>query len=970
MSNSAAHPNSFNAKATLTSGAGDASQTVTYFALAALNEYDLTKLPFSLRILLENLLRHEDGRTVTADDIKFLAQWNATAEPSREIAYMPARVLMQDFTGVPAIVDLAAMRDAMRALGGDPEKINPLQPAELVIDHSVQVDEFGTVNAYDMNAALEFQRNRERYAFLKWGQSAFNNFSAVPPGMGICHQVNLEYLARVVFTTSPAEDGTITAYPDTLVGTDSHTTMVNGLGVLGWGVGGIEAEAAMLGQPVSMLVPQVVGFKLTGKLKEGTTATDLVLTVTECLRKLGVVGKFVEFYGPGIAALPLADRATIANMAPEYGATCGIFPVDHETLNYLRLTGRPESQIQLVETYMRAQGLFHTPDAPEATYSATLSLDLSTVEPSVAGPKRPQDRVLLSGAAASFQQQLPNLLGPAGNRNAARQMVRWEGEGGHMSASGDVTSSIGAPSPGTDTHLPLADNLVPVATLTEGPGHIHIDAPVTSVKARYGVDPDPYLDHGSIVIAAITSCTNTSNPYVMIAAGLLAKKAVEKGLRTPPWVKTSLAPGSRVVTDYYIKSGLMPYLDALRFQVVGYGCTTCIGNSGPLPTDVSKAIEDHSLVAVSVLSGNRNFEGRISPEVRANYLMSPPLVVAYALVGTINHNFDSDPIGYDHGHQPVFLKDIWPTQAEVAETVLSSIGAEMFTKQYATVSDGDQNWQNLTFPSGDTYGWEPDSTYIRKAPYFDGMPATPAPVEDIRAARCLAVLGDSVTTDHISPAGSIKLSGPAGKYLTEHGVSPADFNSYGSRRGNHEVMVRGTFANVRLRNKMAPGTEGGVTRILPELTQMSIYDASVEYAKRGTPLAILAGKEYGSGSSRDWAAKGPRLLGIRFVIAESYERIHRSNLVGMGILPLQFEPGESAESLSLTGEEIYDILGLKEMLDSKFANGKNLSVVAENQTGTTIEFPVTVRIDTPQEILYYQHGGILQYVLRQLAGKT
>jgi aconitate hydratase len=970
MSNSASHPNSFNAKATLTSGAGDASQTVTYFALAALNEYDLTKLPFSLRILLENLLRHEDGRTVTADDIKFLAQWNAAAEPSREIAYMPARVLMQDFTGVPAIVDLAAMRDAMRALGGDPEKINPLQPAELVIDHSVQVDEFGTVNAYDMNAALEFQRNRERYAFLKWGQSAFNNFSAVPPGMGICHQVNLEYLARVVFTTSPAEDGTITAYPDTLVGTDSHTTMVNGLGVLGWGVGGIEAEAAMLGQPVSMLVPQVVGFKLTGKLKEGTTATDLVLTVTECLRKLGVVGKFVEFYGPGIAALPLADRATIANMAPEYGATCGIFPVDHETLNYLRLTGRPESQIQLVETYMRAQGLFHTPDAPEAVYSATLSLDLSTVEPSVAGPKRPQDRVLLSGAAASFQQQLPNLLGPAGNKNAARQMVRWEGEGGHMSASGDVTSSIGAPSPGTDTHLPLADNLVPVATLTEGPGHIHIDAPVTSVKARYGVDPDPYLDHGSIVIAAITSCTNTSNPYVMIAAGLLAKKAVEKGLRTPPWVKTSLAPGSRVVTDYYIKSGLMPYLDQLRFQVVGYGCTTCIGNSGPLPTDVSKAIEDHSLVAVSVLSGNRNFEGRISPEVRANYLMSPPLVVAYALVGSINHNFDSDPIGYDHARQPVFLRDIWPTQAEVSETVLSSIGAEMFTRQYATVSDGDQNWRNLTFPSGDTYGWEPDSTYIRKAPYFDGMPATPPAVEDIRAARCLAVLGDSVTTDHISPAGSIKLNGPAGKYLTEHGVPPADFNSYGSRRGNHEVMVRGTFANVRLRNKMAPGTEGGVTRLLPELTQMSIYDASVEYAKRGTPLAILAGKEYGSGSSRDWAAKGPRLLGIRFVIAESYERIHRSNLVGMGILPLQFEPGESAESLNLTGEEIYDILGLKEMLDSKFANGKNLSVVAENQTGTTIEFPVTVRIDTPQEILYYQHGGILQYVLRQLAGKA
>ena len=977
------HPNSFNAQSTLTVG----SQTVTYFSLAALNEYDLTRLPFSLRILLENLLRHEDGRTVTADDIRFLAQWDAKAEPSREIAYMPARVLMQDFTGVPAIVDLAAMRDAMRALGGNPEKINPLQPAELVIDHSVQVDEFGTVNAYDMNAALEFQRNRERYAFLKWGQTAFNNFSAVPPGMGICHQVNLEYLARVVFTTkdlsatatntlssfgeaggpASASQPQTLAYPDTLVGTDSHTTMVNGLGVLGWGVGGIEAEAAMLGQPVSMLVPQVVGFKLTGKLKEGTTATDLVLTVTEALRKLGVVGKFVEFYGSGISALPLADRATIANMAPEYGATCGIFPVDHETLNYLRLTGRSEDHIALVEAYMRAQGLFHTPEAPEATYSASISLDLATVEPSVAGPKRPQDRVPLSGAAASFQQQLPNLLGLTGNKSAARQMVRWEGEGGHASATGDVTSSIGAPAPGTDAHLPITEDLIPVATLTPGPKPIPVEAPASSVKARYGIDPEPYLDHGSIVIAAITSCTNTSNPYVMMAAGLLAKKAVEKGLRTPPWVKTSLAPGSRVVTDYYVKAGLMPYLDQLRFQVVGYGCTTCIGNSGPLPTDVSKAIEDHSLVAVSVLSGNRNFEGRISPEVRANYLMSPPLVVAYALVGTINHNFDTDPIGYDHARQPVFLRDIWPTQQEVSDTVHNSIGAEMFTKQYSTVSDGDQNWQNLTFPQGDTYGWEKDSTYIRKAPYFDNMPAQPAAVEDIQAARCLAVLGDSVTTDHISPAGSIKKNGPAGKYLIEHGVAPEDFNSYGSRRGNHEVMVRGTFANVRLRNKMAPGTEGGVTRILPELTEMSIYDASVEYARRGTPLAILAGKEYGSGSSRDWAAKGPRLLGIRFVIAESYERIHRSNLVGMGILPLQFQPGESAESLGLTGEEIYDVCGLKEMLDTKFAAGKNLLVVAENMTGTTTEFPVTVRIDTPQEILYYQHGGILQYVLRQLA---
>jgi aconitate hydratase len=834
----------------------------------------------------------------------------------------------------------------------------------------VQVDEFGTVNAYDMNAALEFQRNRERYAFLKWGQSAFNNFSAVPPGMGICHQVNLEYLARVVFTTKANANGEVFAYPDTLVGTDSHTTMVNGLGVLGWGVGGIEAEAAMLGQPVSMLVPQVVGFRLTGKLKEGTTATDLVLTVTECLRKMGVVGKFVEFYGPGISELPLADRATIANMAPEYGATCGIFPVDAETLNYLRLTGRTEEQIALVEAYMRAQGLFHMADAPEAEYSATLSLDLSTVEPSVAGPKRPQDRVLLSGAAASFRQQLPNLLGPSGNKTAARQMVRWEGEGGHASATGDVTSSLAAPAPGTPGNMPLEDGLVPVATLTAGPAAVHVEAPVTSVKARYGVDVDPYLDHGSIVIAAITSCTNTSNPYVMMAAGLLAKKAVEKGLRTPPWVKTSLAPGSRVVTDYYKKAGLMPYLDALRFQVVGYGCTTCIGNSGPLPTDVSEAIDAHGLVAVSVLSGNRNFEGRISPEVRANYLMSPPLVVAYALAGTIYHDFEAEPIGYDHGRQPVYLKDIWPTQAEVSEAVHASIDSTMFRTQYATVSDGDQNWQNLQFPSGDTYGWEADSTYIRKAPYFDGMPATPAPVEDIQAARCLAVLGDSVTTDHISPAGSIKMNGPAGRYLMEHGVDPRDFNSYGSRRGNHEVMVRGTFANVRLRNRMAPGTEGGVTRLLPELTEMSIYDASVEYAKRGTPLGILAGKEYGSGSSRDWAAKGPRLLGIRFVIAESYERIHRSNLVGMGILPLQFEPGESAESLGLTGEEIYEICGLKEMLDSKFAAGKNIEVQAENGTGTTIVFPATVRIDTPQEILYYQHGGILQYVLRQLAGKA
>jgi aconitate hydratase len=966
------HPNSFAAAATLKSG----KQSVKYFRLAALEKTEgakLSRLPYSLRILLENLLRREDGVTVTAEDIRFLLNWEAKAVPSREIAFMPARVLMQDFTGVPAIVDLAAMRDAMKALGGglaQVEKINPLVPAELVIDHSVQVDEYGSANAYDLNAALEFQRNRERYAFLKWGQTAFRNFSAVPPGMGICHQVNLEYLARVVFTTSADASGEVVAYPDTLVGTDSHTTMVNGLGVLGWGVGGIEAEAAMLGQPVSMLLPQVVGLKLSGKLKEGTTATDLVLTVTEMLRKLGVVGKFVEFYGPGVSELPLADRATIANMAQEYGATCGIFPVDKETLNYLRLTGRTEEHIALTEAYFREQGLFHTPDAPEAEYSATLELDLAKVEPSVAGPKRPQDRVLLSKAPESFAAQLPSLQGPNANKSVVRQMVRWEGEGGHASATGDVTSSLGAPAPAVPVSLTVT------ATTHEKPmeGTEKTAELPHTVKARFGVDPERYLVDGSIVIAAITSCTNTSNPYVMVAAGLLAKKAVEAGLTTPPWVKTSLAPGSRVVTDYYTRAGLLPYLDKLRFQVVGYGCTTCIGNSGPLPEDVSKSIEEHGLVAVSVLSGNRNFEGRISPEVRANYLMSPPLVVAYALAGHIAHDFESDALGQRADGTPVFLRDIWPTQQEVAETVASCIDSEMFRTQYSTVTDGDANWQQLKFPSGDTYGWEPDSTYIRKAPYFDGMPATPEEVADIKDARVLAVLGDSVTTDHISPAGSIKLNGPAGKYLTEHGVKPFEFNSYGSRRGNHEVMVRGTFANVRLRNKLAPGTEGGVTRLLPEGTGMSIYDASVKYAERGVPLAILAGKEYGSGSSRDWAAKGPRLLGIRFVIAESYERIHRSNLVGMGILPLQFQEGENAESLGLTGEEIFT-LGtapgqLKAMLDSKFAAGKNLTVVATGEDGEKTEFPVTVRIDTPQEILYYQHGGILQYVLRQLAGKA
>jgi aconitate hydratase len=923
--------NSFASRATLASG----NRSFTIYRLPALTArgFNLSRLPFSLKILLENLLRREDGVNVTAGDIEFLANWDAKAEPSREIAYMPARVLMQDFTGVPAVVDLAAMRDAIKTLGGDPELVNPLAPAELVIDHSVQVDEFGTAGAYEANALLEFQRNRERYAFLKWGQTAFRNFSAVPPGMGICHQVNLEYLARVVFASETG--GELVAYPDTLVGTDSHTTMINGLGVLGWGVGGIEAEAAMLGQAVSMLVPQVVGYKLIGKLREGATATDLVLTVTQALRKLGVVGKFVEFFGPGIAELPLADRATISNMAPEYGATCGIFPVDAETLRYLRLTGRSEEQITLVEDYYKEQGLFHTASSPEADYTQTLELDLAAVEPSVAGPKRPQDRVLLKDAAASFAQQLPTLLAPTAKPLGTRTAARWQRPA--------VTDT------GVEERVP-----------------VHL---TTTVKERFGVDPDTYLDHGSVVIAAITSCTNTSNPSVMIAAGILAKKAVEKGLTVPPWVKTSLAPGSRVVTDYYQKSGLLPYLEKLRFNVVGYGCTTCIGNSGPLPSDVSKSIDEHGLVAVSVLSGNRNFEGRVNVDVRANYLMSPPLVVAYALAGKIGHNFETDPLGTDEAGHPVYLKDIWPTQQEVAEAIERGLSSESFRKEYATVSSGDANWQGLSFPTGDVYKWEPDSTYIRKAPYFEGMTHTPAPVTDILGARVLAVLGDSVTTDHISPAGSIKANGPAGKYLAEHGVKPADFNSYGSRRGNHEVMVRGTFANVRLKNKLAPGTEGGVTRLLPEGETMSIFDASVKYAERGVPLVILAGKEYGSGSSRDWAAKGPKLLGVRAVIAESFERIHRSNLVGMGILPLQFEEGQNVESLGLTGEEVYDFPGLTTLLAARLTNSRALKVKATAADGAVKQFNAKVRIDTPQEIEYFEHGGILQYVLRQLAAK-
>jgi aconitate hydratase len=913
--------NSFNSKSTLKVGAKE----YEIYRLDALDKQCISTahLPFSLRILLENLLRTEDGRNVTQQEIRALAGWNRNSKPEKEIAFTPSRVLLQDFTGVPCVVDLAAMRDAMQTLGGDPALINPLQPVELVIDHSVQVDEFGTAGAFDLNALLEFQRNKERYSFLRWGQTGFRNLAIVPPDTGIVHQVNLEYLARVVFVHE--NPGKRTAYPDTLVGTDSHTTMINGLGVLGWGVGGIEAEAAMLGQPVSMLIPLVVGVKLTGRLREGATATDFVLTVTEMLRKHGVVGKFVEYFGPGLRDLPLADRATIANMSPEYGATCGIFPIDKETLRYLRLTGRSEEQIALVEAYSREQGMFHDEKTPEAEYSELLSLDLATVEPSLAGPKRPQDRVVLSQAGESFHKALPSLIKPKAAAQTATSAktannARWEQEGGSPTA-------IGVEDPKVHEHVPA------------------------SVQDS--------LKHGSVVIAAITSCTNTSNPSVLIGAGLLAKKAVEKGLTMPPWVKTSLAPGSKTVTDYLAKAGLTPYLEKLKFHLVGYGCTTCIGNSGPLPEEVSKAIDEKELVVASVLSGNRNFEGRINSEVRANYLMSPPLVVAFALAGRIDIDLRKDPIGKGRDGQPVYMADIWPSQREIEETMQQSITSEMFSKSYADVFQGDERWRGLVVPKGQTYDWDKDSTYIRQAPYFDQMTVKPAPVNDIKQARVLAVLGDSVTTDHISPAGSIKKDGPAGKYLQEHGVKPADFNSYGSRRGNHEVMVRGTFANVRLRNKLVT-TEGGYTRHLPTNTEMSIFDASEKYRAAATPLVILAGKEYGSGSSRDWAAKGPALLGVRAVIAESYERIHRSNLVGMGILPLQFRAGQTAESLKLTGEEVFEITGIRNLVDH-FAAGSEVKVRAGN-TG----FNALVRIDTPQEALYYANGGILQYVLRQL----
>jgi aconitate hydratase len=925
--------NTFGSRSTLKVGA----RSFEIFRLDALAGAgrDIHRLPYSLRILLEDLLRTEDGITVTSDDIEALARWSPRNPPTREIAFTPARVLLQDFTGVPAVVDLAAMRDAMAELGGDPARINPLQPVELVVDHSVQVDAFGTPQAFRTNVELDYQRNRERYQFLRWGQRAFENFRVVPPNTGIVHQVNLEYLARVVFTSDEnphARTGDLPqAYPDTLVGTDSHTPMINGLGVLGWGVGGIEAEAAMLGQPVSMLIPEVIGFRLEGRLPEGATATDLVLTVTELLRRKGVVGKFVEFFGPGLGSLALADRATIGNMSPEYGATCAIFPVDEVTLQYLRFTGRSEERVALVESYMKEQGLFHSATSPDPVFTDTLSLDLASVGPSIAGPRRPQDRIRLSDARRAFQEALPSLL-PAGSSAPGK-------DGAKGSAQGPAAVGVwGEGSP----ESPAAH-----AVMLE--------------------DAAEVLDHGSVVIAAITSCTNTSNPSVMLAAGLLAKKAVERGLERKPWVKTSLAPGSKVVMDYYDRAGLTPYLEQLGFNLVGYGCTTCIGNSGPLPMEISDAIQRRRLVACSVLSGNRNFEGRINSDVRANYLMSPPLVVAFALAGRIDIDVFQEPLGHDPRGVPVYLRDIWPSSTEVEKTLTSSIQSEMYRRSYGAVFTGDDRWNGLEVPGGDRFEWSPTSTYVRRPPYFQGMSKeNPKAVNEIRGARIIAILGDSVTTDHISPAGSIKKDSPAGRYLTEQGVALADFNSYGSRRGNHEVLVRGTFANTRIRNRLAPNTEGGYTTYLPTGEVMPIYDAALRYQAAGTPLLVLAGKEYGSGSSRDWAAKGPALQGIRAVIAESYERIHRSNLVGMGILPLQFTSGESADTLGLTGNELFDFEGLSAAIKTGFASGRTLTVRARREDGSSIRFSVTIRIDTPQEVLYYQHGGILQYVLRQL----
>ena len=915
---------SFAVRSTLDMGGSE----VDYFDLTALEQKgagDVSHLPFSLKILLENLLRCEDGKAVTCDDIKALLRWNPKQQPEQEIAFSPARVILQDFTGVPAVVDLAVMRDAMADIGGDPSKINPLVPSELIVDHSVQVDSFGAQDSFRVNVGREFERNFERYGLLRWGQSAFDGFRVVPPATGIIHQVNLEYLGRVVFRSLVGDREV--AYPDTLVGTDSHTTMINGLGVLGWGVGGIEAEAAMLGQPISLLIPQVVGFKLKGSLPEGSTATDLVLTITEMLREKGVVSKFVEFYGPGMGTLSLADRATIGNMCPEYGATVAMFPIDSETLAYLDFTGRDSEQIELVEGYAKAQGIFHTDQSPEAVYSDTLELELGTVEPSIAGPKRPQDRIPLRQSKEAFGETLKVL-----DRNVDRMSTITEIE----SDGGGTAVAVASP----------VSTGVQVQLETDG---------------SVGAGSEFELKHGAVVIAAITSCTNTSNPMVMIGAGLLAKKAVERGLQSRPWVKTSLAPGSKVVTEYLEEAGLTYYLNQLGFNLVGYGCTTCIGNSGPLPESISQAVADNDLVVCAVLSGNRNFEGRINPDVRANYIASPPLVVAYSLAGRMDIDLYSEPLGQDSAGEDVYLKDLWPSQEAIRATIRSSVKSEMFARKYADVFTGDKEWQELPIPDGNQYNWEDSSTYIRQPPFFQGMPKDPEPIRDILGMRVLALLGDSVTTDHISPAGSIPEDGPAGRYLISQGVDPKDFNSFGSRRGNHEVMMRGTFANIRLCNLLVPGVEGGFTRHPSSSEVISIFDAAMKYKEENIPLIVIAGKEYGSGSSRDWAAKGSLLLGVRAVLAESFERIHRSNLIGMGILPLQFEPGKNSETLGLTGLENYDVLGLEEGLTPR----KKLTVRISSDDGEKTIQAIS-RVDTPDELAFYLHGGILQYVLRSL----
>ncbi len=944
--------NSFGAKDTLEVG----GQAHEIFRIDALQQrFDVARLPFSLKVLLENLLRTEGNGSVTAADIEALAGWDAKATPSKEIAFSPARVLMQDFTGVPAVVDLAAMRDAMADMGGDPAKINPLAPAELVIDHSVQVDAFGTREAFSFNAEREFDRNQERYAFLRWGQGAFDDFAVVPPDTGIVHQVNLEYLARVVFPN----EKTGQAYPDTLVGTDSHTTMVNGLGVLGWGVGGIEAEAAMLGQPMSMLIPQVLGVELHGELPAGATATDLVLTVTQMLRKRGVVGMFVEFFGAGVAALPIADRATIGNMSPEFGSTCAIFPIDAQTLTYLELSGRSSEQIALVEAYAKEQGMWHDEHSEQPTFSDTIELDLGTVEPSLAGPKRPQDRVSLADAQDAFREALRDYVPSNGEQSNSQD-----------EAVAESYPASDPPANGTPGHSQPHDSLAPSPAPVGG-----AQATLAHAGTQVTLDGQSFeLDHGHVVIAAITSCTNTSNPSVMIGAGILARNALARGLRSKPWVKTSLAPGSKVVTEYLDRAGLTEPLEQLGFNLVGYGCTTCIGNSGPLPDEVSAAVNEADLAVVSVLSGNRNFEGRINPDVKMNYLASPPLCVAYALAGTMDLDIVRDPLGQDEQGNDVYLKDIWPSEHEVAETIGEAVRADMFRRSYGEVFEGDERWNGLQVPEGERFAWDEESTYVRLPPYFQGMPAEPGEVRDVDGARVLALLGDSVTTDHISPAGSIKRDGPAGAYLQEKGVAPRDFNSYGSRRGNHEVMMRGTFANIRLRNLIGGGErlpEGGFTRYQGDGggEQMSIYDAAMRYIEQGTDLVVLAGREYGSGSSRDWAAKGTKLLGVKAVIAESFERIHRSNLVGMGVLPLQFPEGQSASSLGLTGEEVFSITGLADAMTDGGSPPQEVHVTATRDGGEAVEFDARVRIDTPREAEYFRHGGILQYVLRALLAR-